>query len=323
VAALLLAVAAPATTAATPPQHAPDRIVTCRGQKGAVTGARRLGAQVEQFRRGETPSLGGNFYCREAFPVLRKYALDPDAKVREAVAFYLRLYRSPEALRVLAAQIEKYPAAESAFPVAYAAMYPCYYFAKLKAPTLADALTARVKSRADAFKRDEIHLLGCLARRDARARASLEEMGRPGFPLRLDDEGRATFERLVTYARAEAGAPEAVSAVLSDIDAADRSGDPARISRALQELKQFTDCRVTLRYAEFINDRRPGRDAGRAVGDEAVLRFASVYGVKEVGIDERDFGAEKSYTDAERDKIYRRVKKALAGGKFGRCRPPG
>jgi hypothetical protein len=36
----------------------------------------------------------------------------------------------------------------------------------MKTPSLVQALEPRIKSREDSYKRDEIYLLGCLARRE-------------------------------------------------------------------------------------------------------------------------------------------------------------
>jgi hypothetical protein len=327
---------APAPAAA--PQHAGDRIITCKGLKGMEVSGRLLEEAIEKYRKGESISLGGIFYCREAFPTLQKYALDPDPEVRDRMTFYLRLYHTAAALQTLVRQIETYPTDKSAFPVAYAAQYPCYFFRGVKTPTLARALTARIKSREGEFKREEIYLLGCLAPHDAQARSLLEEMGGPSFMPGLGEQERALLSRLVTYALAEAGTKEAVEKVLAEIEAESQSGDPGRIESVMEELKQFTDCRILLRYARFITDKRPGREVPKIgdindpkyktdnglvrlrVGDDAILRFASVYGTGVVGISESDFSGVRAFTDAEMDRIYGRVKRALEGGKFSTCR---
>lgn len=317
------------------PQAARDE---CAGINKEVN-AKALEAVIQKYRRGE-PVADGLFSCRKAFPVVVKHALDPDPKVRERMTFFLGQHYSPAALQALVRQIEKYPADQSAFPAAYAARYPCYFFRRVRAPSLSRALEARIRSREGEFKRDEIHLLGCLAPRDARARTLLEEMSRPSFLPRLGAEERDDFSRLVTYALAEAGAKEAEGKVLAELDEQSRAPDAGGTLRVLEELKQFTNCRVLRRYAQFITDKRPGREVQKIsdpndpayktgnglvrlrVGDDAIRRFASVYGAQVAGISEDDLSGTRAFTDEEMDSVYRRVKRALGGGRFGTCRPP-
>jgi LVIVD repeat len=45
---------------------------------------------IEKYRRGEESILdGGSLGCQEAFPILKKYALDPNPKLREVITRYL------------------------------------------------------------------------------------------------------------------------------------------------------------------------------------------------------------------------------------------
>jgi hypothetical protein len=309
------------------PQHIGNRISPCKGRSKELN-KRLLEADVEKYRSGEAGGLGGIFFCREAFPTLKKYALDPDPNVRSAIAYHLRLYYSPEALQLLVRQIERYPSDRSVF--AYAAVHPCYFFRKVKTQSLTQVLTARIKSQDNDFPREEIYLLGCLAPKDPEARKFLEEMSQPAFPLRLSGNEKQSLLKLITYALAEVGSREAEEKVLAEIEAATASGDAADVQSTLNESGGFTNCRIIQRFARLILDKRPLsfdvaddhakiRKVHVLIGDLAIRTFTSRYGTKFTGAGE-DYSLEyTTHTDAEMERIYQRVKRALDSGKFSTC----
>jgi hypothetical protein len=293
-----------------------------------------LSGIVESWRRGE-PVADGRFYCRKAFPTLLTLALDPDPKVRDRVTFFLSQHYSPAALQALVRQIEAFPSYESAFPVSHAAKYPCHFFRMIKVQSLRPVLKARVNSRANEFNRGEIYLLGCLGPGDPEARKFLEEMNQPSFPLRLSESDRETFAKLVTYALAEAGSKEAEEKVLAEIETKSRAGDSGAIQSLLEALPGFTNCRILLRYAQLINDKSDGPDAklnpeaklsaGQTeikavrlrIGDIAISSFTSALGTKVTGEIDNQW---RPHSDTEMERVYRRVKQAVEGGKFSTCR---
>lgn len=307
-------------------QHGGNRISSCRGQNGVVVSKQLLEAGIEKFRKGEA-SLGGIFYCREAFPTLKKYALDPDSKLREAIAYYLRLYYSPAALQVLIQQIERYPSDGSAMPYAYASEHPCYIFRKIKTRSLTQALTARIKARGEDQNGNEIRLLGCLSARYPEARKFLEEMSQPPFAVHLSENDRRDQLNLLAYALAEAGAKEAEAKVLADIQAATATGNPAAIQAVLEKVKAFSNCRILQPLAQLILDKRPVSldvaENGRIVklqarvGDLAVSAFTGAFGTEVTGENDVEW---RPHADAEVERIYQRVEKALMSGKFSICR---
>ncbi len=308
------------------PQHIGDRISPCKEPNGVQVNKELLEAVIEKYRRGE-PVADGIFLCREAFPTLKKYALDPDPNVRRAVTGHLGVYYSPEALQVIVQQIEKYPSDPNGFPAVYAGKYPCHFFRKIKVRSLTQALTTRIKSRDNDFQREEIYLLGCLAPKDPQAREFLEQMSQPSFPLRLSESDRQALLKLITYALAEDGFREAEEKVLAEIEEAATAAD---VESVLYNLKGFTNCRIIQRFARLILDKRPVSfdvaDEGRIkqvqvrIGDLAILTFTSIFGTKFTGTG-NDYSIEYTrYTDAEMERIYQRVKRALDNGKFSTCR---
>jgi hypothetical protein len=296
--------------------------------------ARALEADIERFRRNESIELPGRFYCREALPTLKKYALDPDPRVREQITRYLNDHYAPEALQALVRQIETYPSDKSAFPYAYAARYPCHFFRAIKVRSLTSTLTIRVNSRNNAFKREEIYLLGCVAPKDPQARKLLEEMSQASFPLSLSENDRRVFGELVTYALAEAGSKEEEEKVLADIETKSNAGDPRVLQSLLEALQGFTNCRILLRYAQLITDKRDGPEAelnpearmspGQTeirrvrlrIGDVAISSFTYALGTKVTGEINNQW---RRHTDAEMERIYQRVKKSLESGKASTC----
>jgi hypothetical protein len=307
------------------PQHTGNRISSCKGQKGMEVSRRELEADIAKFRRGES-SLGRMFYCREAFPILKKHALDPDPKLREAIAYYLRLYYSSETLQLLIQQIERYPSEKSAVPYAYTAEHPCYFFKRVRSRSLTQALTARIKARDDNENSNEIRLLGCLSPKDLQARKFLEEMSRPSFATRLSESDRQDQLNLVTYALAEAGVKEAEAKISTDIEAATATGNPAAIQSVLEKVKGFTNCRILRSLARLILDKRAvSLDVSQAgkikqlqarVGDIAISSFTGALGTQITGEPDVEW---KPHTDAEMERIYRRVNGALKSGKFSTC----
>ncbi|HEV7476039.1 MAG TPA: hypothetical protein VGN90_18425 [Pyrinomonadaceae bacterium] len=307
-------------------QHLGNRISSCKGQKGVEINKRLLEAGIEKLRAGEA-ELDGIFFCREALPTLKKYALDPDPKVREAIAYRLKLYFSPATLQLLIQQIEKYPSEASAVTYTYAADHPCYFFAKVKTSSLTQALVARIKARNEDEGATEIRLLACLSRKDAPARKFLEEMSQAAFPVHLSEDDRRDQLNLVTYALAEAGVKEDEAKVLADIEAAAATGNPAAIQAVLEKLKGFSNCNILQAFARLILDKRAVSlevaDNGKIgklearVGDLAVSAFTGAFGNAITG--ESDV-AWKRHTDAELERVYQRIKQALAGRKFSSCR---
>jgi hypothetical protein len=294
----------------------------------------RLEDIVEKWRRGESVA-DGQFYCRKAFPTLIKFALDPDAKVRERVTFFLSQHYSPAALRALVAQIETFPLDKSQFPEFHAAKYPCHFFDAIKVGSLSQSLTARIKARGTEFRREEIYLLGCVAPKDPQARKLLEEMSQASFPLRLSENDRRVFDELVTYALAEAGSKEAEERVLADIESKSNAGDPRVLQSLIEALQGFTNCRILLHYAQLITDKRDGPEAelnpearmspGQTeirrirlrIGDMAISSFTYTLGRRVTGEIDNQW---RRHTDAEMERIYQKVKKALESGKFSTCR---
>lgn len=292
-----------------------------------------LEAIVEKWRRDE-PVADGQFYCRKAFPTLIRYALDSNLRVRERVTFFLSQHYSLAALRTFVRQIEAFPSDKSAFPPFHAAKYPCHYFKTIKARSLTSALTARIKSRDSDFNREEIYLLGCLAPKDPQARKFLEELSQPSFPLRLSENDRRVFTELVTYALAEAGSKEAEESVLAEIENKSNTGDPRAIQSLLEALQGFTNCRILLRYARLIADKRDGPEAELnpearlrgaqteiekvrlRIGDLAISSFTYAFGTKVTGEIDNQW---RPHTDFEMERIYQRVKKALERGKSSTC----
>lgn len=294
-----------------------------------------LEAEVEKFRRGESSDLRGGFSCPEAFPILTKYALDPDPKVLERITFYLKDSLSPKALPLFLRQIETYPLDKNGFPAFYAAEYPCHAFETIRVRSLAEVLTARIKSRDTDFNREELYLLGCLGRKDQQARKSLEAMSQPPFPLHFSEDDRRVFVKLVTYALAEAGSKEAEEQVLAEIETGSRSGDPHVIKALLEDFHGFTNCRILLRFAQLITDKRDGLETDLnpearlssdrielktvrlRIGDMAISSLTYVLGPKVTGEKDNEL---RRHTDAEMERIYQRVKRAVESGKFSTCR---
>lgn len=309
-----------------PAQHIGDRISSCKEPKGVQVNKQLLEAVIGKYRRGE-PVADGIFLCREAFPTLKKYALDPDPNVRGAITSHLRLYYSPEALQLLVRQIETYPSDASAFPAFYAAKSPCHFFRKIKVRSLTQVLTARIKSRDNDFQREEIYLLGCLAPKDPQARKFLEEMRQPSFPLRLSESDRQALLELSTYALAEDGLKEAEEKVLAEIEDATATGDFGTVQSALYKAKGFTNCRIVQRFARLILEKRAVSlevlDEGKIkqrqvrIGDMAISTFTDLLGTQVTGEKDVEW---KPHPDAEMERIYRRVKRALDSGKFSTCR---
>ena len=293
-----------------------------------------LEAIIQKWRRGE-PVADGLFSCRKAFPTLVKFAFDPDIKVRERATFFLGQHYSPAALQALVRQIETYPLDKTAFSYVYVARYPCNSFRKIKVRSLTPALTTRIKARGTEFNREEISLLGCVAPRDPEARKLLEEMSQASFPLRLSENDRRVFDELMTYALAEAGSKEAEERVLADIESKSNAGDPRVLQSLIEALQGFTNCRILLHYAQLITDKRDGPEAelnpearmspGQTeirrirlrIGDMAISSFTYTLGRRVTGEIDNQW---RRHTDAEMERIYQKVKKALESGKFSTCR---
>lgn len=293
----------------------------CRNLPDGMT-LQKLEAGLESYRRGELPNdIENALTCKAALPVLKKYALDADPRIRGIVTNALgRVYydfnRSfyPEPFRILISQIEAFPVDESGFPVGNAARYPCFRFKTINARRLTVALIERFKSRDNEFNRDEIEILGCLSRRETRAKEFLLELRKPDFPTRLDRKEREEQREFLRDALAEAGIKEMEERVLNKIDQLIASGESERIQNSLPVLKHFTNRRIVRRYIDLLNDKREitvanydnfkRNDLKITIRDFMVMVFTVNYGRETTG----EYGqAFRSYSDVEIEKIYRRV----------------
>lgn len=295
----------------------------CKKLPEGVT-RKQIEEDFEKYRKGEITILeSGPFNCQEALPVLKKYALDSDPRLREIVTLalgtaYYDLYKSfyPEVFELLLLQIEKFPLYKSAFPQSYAANYPCYRYKKIKnKQQLTNALISRIKYRNREFSRDEIYLLGCLSRHEQKAKQFLLEIKQPDYQSQLDETDRQNQKELISYALAEAGLKDAEDKVLADIEVMTASSDANQVQSILDDAKSFTNCRIVRRYISLIEDKREIskseyqngeiRQLKGRVGDMAVSQFTSLYGSEVTGEKDVSF---RAHTDAEMERIYKRVK---------------
>ena len=308
--------------------------VPCKKLPDGIT-LQKLEAGMESYRRGDLSfNVANVLTCKAALPVLKKYAFDPDRKMRNIVSnalsrAYYDFYRSfyPEVFRLLVAQIEKFPTEDYSLPVTYTSRYGCYYFKVINAPRLTDAIIKRIEFRSGEFNRDEIDLLGCLARRAPRAKEFLLALYEPQFQTALGQTERQQQREYLRFPLAEAGVKEMEEEVLSEINDLIASGDSERIQNSLPGLRNFTNPRIVRRFIELLNDKREITVANYvrfernefkvALRDYMVVVFTSVFGRKVTGEYDQNF---RVHTDAEIEKIYRRVK-SFAGRKVFTDRP--
>jgi len=143
----------------------------------------RLEANIEKYRRGETPFIDDKSYfmfCRSARPVLEKYNLDPDREIRNTIAGFLYFTHSKFNMRLLAAQVETYPL-EYAFALRNLSNYKCKDLLKFKAKrleSLRDILIAETQKDADVLANGAGELLQCFAKKDEQARQFLAGKGK-------------------------------------------------------------------------------------------------------------------------------------------------
>lgn len=305
----------------------------CKKLPDGVT-RKQLIEDFEKFRKGETTiNDSGPLGCEEALPVFRKYVIDPEPKIRAIVTLYLgsAYYEFntsfyPKVLALLMLQVQNFPFDKGEFPPSYAANYPCYFFKKFNGKQLTNSLIHRILYRNKEYNRDEIYLLGCISRREPKAKDFLMQMSQPSFSTGLSEDDRRNQIENITYALAEAGEKAAEEKVLADIDSVNATVDADRIQGVLDDAKSFTNCRIVKRYISLIKDTRQISKAeyqngeirqltGR-VGDIAVSQFTSAYGTKATGEQSVSF---RGHSDAELQKIYSRVKSFARKNVTGPC----
>ena len=290
---------------------------------------KQLEAEFERYRSGEIARLSnGSLYCRDALPILEKYALDSSPKIRETVTNYLgNGFFSVKTLEILTLQIQSFPLEKSNFPVSFASRYPCYYFKKLSNKQLSKSLITRIKSNDNEFNRNEIYLLGCLSRQDLRAKEFLIEMHMPSFRTSLSEDERRDQIAFLNYPLAESGQKSSEETILTDFKKQISEADPDKIQSALSSAKNFTNCRIINQYISLINDKREISKSeyqngeieqikGR-VGDIAISTFTSIYGTEVTG--ERDVSL-RPHSDTEMEKIYGRVKSFVKRKVINSCK---
>jgi hypothetical protein len=284
---------------------------TCKGVK-----RKTLEQDIESFKRERSRGLEYRWAltnCREALPVLRKYVVDKDAEIRGLVSVILSQNPSQEALQLLVNQVEAYPAETNAVQYVYA--YPCERIRKARTKSLAAALADRVRARRGEVSERELYVLGCLARRDARARRFLEEVRAPAYRNELDERLRAIQLFEVNLALAEAGTTDAAARAVAHIDDVDRRGSFDELQALVEHVQKISDRPVLLRLAEFIRDQRTRATSG--AGDAAAVRLgdiaARIFTLKlgEQVTGEKPADETRRHTDAELEQIYRRVESHL------------
>jgi hypothetical protein len=314
--------------------------VPCKKLPEGVT-RKDVEANFEKYRTDELRIfMTGYLTCEEAFPVLKKYALDPDPRIREIVTQALAMaYYSfeksfyPKVFKLLLRQVERFPLYKGGFPTYYASFYPCYRFRKIDGKPLAQSLITRIKSREAAagfdeielLSRDEIYLLGCLSKREKKAKDFLAELWQPDYPTRLNEEDRQYRRKMIFSALAESGLKAAEDEVLAEIEKMTATADVDKIASIL-DVKSYTGCRILKRYISLLTDKREvGEEVYRngeikhltgRVGDLAIPAFISVYGIEGTG--ERDVSFH-AHSDAEMETFYRRVKSYVRKKVAGSC----
>jgi TonB family protein len=146
-----------------------------------------LAADFERYKKETSRGLEYKWElinCREALPVLRRYALDSDPHIRGLVGDFLARSPSAEALRILVSQVTRYPL--DANVVHQINAYPCEDIRKARQKGLSAAIIGRLKARPEHADAEERYVLGCLAPKDPEARRSLEGMRGADSPESLD-----------------------------------------------------------------------------------------------------------------------------------------
>jgi hypothetical protein len=269
-------------------------------------------ADIEKYRRRETPTIESAYElinCTEAFPLLQKYALDPDPEVRGLITDYVGRFSSPERLQVLVRQIEAYPLKNAGMRYAY--QYPCRSFSQIRQQSLGAALFSRIKDDYGDVHRNEIYLLGCLAPRDRQARAFLAELRGSSFPTKLDEGLRAYQLFQVNLALAEVKQPDAIRDALARIDGEAKSERYDQLKSLVEQAQETSNIAILRRLSEFIRDKRTGPSAygDIRIGDVAAEVFTRKLGAAVTG--EKVTGDTRRHTDEELEAIYRRVKSYL------------
>lgn len=296
---------------------AQERPHLCRATKRKVN-RKVIEADVEKYRRGESPTIESAYElinCIEAFPLLQKYALDPDSNVRELITDYVGRHSSPQRLQLLVQQIEKYPLKNAAMRYAY--RYPCRSFSQIRKRSLAGALISRIKEDAEDVHRNEIYILRCLVGRDLQARRFLEEMRDPSFPTRLNESLRAHQLFEVNLALAEVRQPDAVRDALKRIDEQANSATYDELKALVEQVREILNIEILRRLSEFIRDKRegPGEYGGIRIGDVAAGVFTRKLGSRVTGDKKSDNWVR--HTDEQLEQIYKRVKSYLERQKVG------
>ena len=275
-------------------------------------------ADVEKYRRGESPTIESAYElinCTEAFPLLQKYALDPDSKVRELITDYVGRHSSPQRLQLLVQQIETFPVKNAAMRYAY--RYPCGSFGPIRTRSLAGALISRIKEDPENVHRNEIYILRCLVGRDIQVRKFLEEMRDPSFPTRLNESLRSHQLFEVNLALAEVRQPEAVRDALTRIEEDAKGASYDQLRSLVEQVREISNVDILRRLSEFIRDKRESPDeyGGIRIGDVAAGVFTRKLGNRVTGDKQTENWFR--HTDEELEQIYRRVKSYLEKQKVG------
>jgi hypothetical protein len=282
---------------------------------------RVLEAAVEKFRTGEF--LEGEYklvfmYCREARPLLKKYALDPDRNIRNTMTDYLGFMQSRFNLEVLIMQVEAYPLVShtAAYKIS---TYRCEELNRIKTDRLVglrNALIRREREVPEWFYGDEVRSLGCLARNDQPARELLEQMLTPGGNIHIGERDRESLRPLIIRAFAGLARADAVNYVLAEIDAADKQGNPRDMWAVLESTLYFLNPVVLERLSRLILDKREGgslevngSQQNLRIGDLAVSAFTVRLGRQATGQKDPQW---RPHTDEELGKVYSRVQKYLS-----------
>lgn len=282
---------------------------------------RDLAAAVEKFRNGDW--LDGEYkavfmYCREARPLLKKYALDADRNIRDAMTGFLGFMQSRFNLEVLIMQVEAYPL------VSHQALYKistyhCEDLNRIKTErliALRNALFRRAREAGEWFYGPEVRALGCLARNDQPSREFLEQMLTSASKTQISEQDRESLKPLIIYAFAGLARSEAVNYVLAEIEKAEKQGDPRDMWAVLEGSLRFLNPIILERLSRLILDKREGlsqevkgsRQKLR-IGDLAVSAFTVRLGRKATGENDPQW---RPHTDQELEKIYSRVRKYLS-----------
>ena len=277
---------------------------------------------IENYRNGESPvieSRGELISCLEALPILKKYTLDANPKIRDLLTEFLGYFLFSNRLPIFLKQIETYPLNNNA--TRYAQKYPCRQFRRIKSKSLTNALINRVNSLEDSNYDSGIYLLGCIAPRDSQAKKFLEEVRKPTFQHKLTTGERGGQLRDVNYALAEAADAEAEKIVLADFENI-KNDEKETLDFLLGTMRGFTNCRLLLPLSSLILDERSvpatylaETEKNMQIGDFAVSIFPTLM---EKNVEGKAAVERKPRTVKERKEIYRQVQIKLR--KFPLCR---